>query len=226
MLGLALKDYFNGSQNGDLLVESDRAATEAYQMASFFASYTKWNPIEQQAIDKCQGHVLDIGAGAGRHALELQARGLEVTAVEPDGELAKLCISRGLKHIVHSTWQHCNALPTPPDTILLLMNGLGLAGYHDKLLYLARFCFSTLKPGGQVLADSSEILYLPPSPKLHRGNDEIYFRFTYDGQFSEWFSWLFASPAFVKATFTKAGFITTIIETPSEDRFLLHAVKP
>lgn len=39
-------------------------------------------PLEQKALDMASGLVLDIGAGAGCHALALQNRGLEVKAID------------------------------------------------------------------------------------------------------------------------------------------------
>ena len=225
MLGRALTDFYANRAEGELTVESDRADTEVYQMALFFAPFADWNSVEQRAIDLCRGHVLDIGSGAGRHSLELQSRGLLVTALEADEELTKLCTARGVERTVHAQWQHYKHADLAPDTILVLMNGLGLAGYHDKLLFLARYCYRLLPKGGQVLADSSEISYLPPSAKLHRRADEIYFRFAYLGQHSNWFSWLFASKQFAVDTFTKAGFNCTATNLPGEDRFLLQAIK-
>ena len=225
MLGTALTDYYAGLDTEPLWVESDRADTEAYQKEAFFADFEAWNPIEQRAIELCRGHVLDVGAGAGRHSLELQKRDSMVTAVEADAALATLCAQRGVLNVINQEWQQLKSNSLKIDTILLLMNGMGLAGYHNKLLYLARFCHTVLPSGGLVLADSSEISYLPPSSKNYRLNDEIYFRFGYKGAHSAWFSWLFAAPGFAKAVFTKAGFDVTIITIEGEDRYLLHAKK-
>jgi len=41
----------------------------------YFAEYQDWWEMEKRAMDFVRGRVLDIGSGAGRHSLFLQAKG-------------------------------------------------------------------------------------------------------------------------------------------------------
>ena len=50
--------------------------------AAYFYGVRKWFPVERQALRYLRGRVLDVGAGAGRVALELQHRGREVVAID------------------------------------------------------------------------------------------------------------------------------------------------
>jgi hypothetical protein len=44
----------------------------------YFAEFDDWHPAEQEAMNFAFGRVIDIGCGAGRHALYLQDKGLDV----------------------------------------------------------------------------------------------------------------------------------------------------
>jgi hypothetical protein len=82
--------------------------------------------------------------------------------------------------------------------LLLLMNGIGLAGKIDNLDWFFTKIRELLNPGGQVLLDSSDIIYLyeneDGSVDLDLNSDyygEMVYRFGYDGEISEPFDWLY-----------------------------------
>ena len=49
---------------------------------SYFAPVRHWVAVERRALRFARGRVLDVGVGAGRVALEVQARGREVVAID------------------------------------------------------------------------------------------------------------------------------------------------
>lgn len=53
-------------------VERDDGFAEEYEGAEYFNTYSEWPLLERQAVDLARGKVLDIGCGAGKHALYLQ----------------------------------------------------------------------------------------------------------------------------------------------------------
>jgi SAM-dependent methyltransferase len=55
----------------------------------YFSEHPGWTKRERQAIQLVKGRVLDIGCGAGRFALHLQRKGLEVTASTAPGVRCK-----------------------------------------------------------------------------------------------------------------------------------------
>ena len=81
--GRALLDVHVGRPGPQLFLERDDGwIGPAMQPAEFFAPYESWASWERHAIDQAVGAVLDLGAGAGRHAVHLQALGHDVTAVD------------------------------------------------------------------------------------------------------------------------------------------------
>jgi 2-polyprenyl-3-methyl-5-hydroxy-6-metoxy-1,4-benzoquinol methylase len=89
--------------------------------------------LEQVALQESKGKVLDVGAGAGSHALWLQENGLEVTALDISEKLVRSYEKPGVwkRQLQADFWQ---IQPFGKfDTVLLLMNGIGLAGSLEQL---------------------------------------------------------------------------------------------
>jgi hypothetical protein len=72
--GAALLDGFRGDASAMLICHQDGARDDV--PASLWLRETI-DSLKALALDLCHGHVLDLGAGAGLHALELQRRGLK-----------------------------------------------------------------------------------------------------------------------------------------------------
>ncbi len=73
--GQALYAFYQG--NGvSVFIERDDGHIDAdWALKRYFSRFRQWQPSERQAIALCRGRILDIGCGAGRHALHLQEKG-------------------------------------------------------------------------------------------------------------------------------------------------------
>ncbi len=115
--------------------------------------------VEEMALALARGRILDVGAGAGPHTLALQAREAEVVALDASPAWVRLMGQRGVETaIVGDVFDE----PTPNvqgtfDTLLLMMNGLGMAGAIDRLPILMEALRRLLRPGGVVLADACDL---------------------------------------------------------------------
>lgn len=220
ILGKALTEYYAGERSKELIVWSSKAKKEPMDMGIFFSAFDDYNEVEKEALRQCSGHILDIGAGAGRHSLWLAENGHKVRALEPDPALCKLMRQRGLQDVVEAKLEDHNG---KYDTLLLMMNGLGLAGYHDSLADYIADLGRCLAEGGQILADCSSIDYLPKGKIKEQKADEITFWFEYDGVKGEPFPWLFAEQGYALESFEKCGFrVEVLVDQPGE-RYLLQA---
>src|SRR4029453_13838158 len=84
--GAALADHAAGVTAGpELILEVDDGhRTPALPPAWFFLPDSSWSPEEREVLGHAPpaGPVLDLGAGAGRHALWFQSRGHAATPVD------------------------------------------------------------------------------------------------------------------------------------------------
>ncbi len=80
--GQSLIDYLDGASEAFVTVYDERREPCRVPVSLFFREPDAFPPLERTALDLCRGRVLDIGAGAGCHALALQERGLDVVAID------------------------------------------------------------------------------------------------------------------------------------------------
>lgn len=113
------------------------------------------DPLERLALDLCRGRVLDVGAGAGLHSLELQRQGLEVTAIDVAEGCVEIMRDRGVVNAFHADLYDFEGGRF--DTILCICNGLDKVGPLAKLPSFLQRMRALLAPGGQLLADSFDV---------------------------------------------------------------------
>ncbi len=158
-MGQAIADYHSTGQASRLRVFSSMFDEDEIPVAHLFRTYDQMPLLERQAMDLCRGRVLDVGAGAGCHALLLQERGLAVTAIDVSPLSCGVMRERGLADVRQCDIMQCD-LKEQFDTILLMMNGLGIAGTVERLPDLLNHLRTMLSDDGQILTDSSDLRYI------------------------------------------------------------------
>lgn len=191
LLGQAIYDYTIEEEKGSLLIHNTYGEPDEMPVEVYFREAEDFFDVEQKAIELCKGWVLDVGAGAGAHVLELQNQSFEVDAMELSELASKVMYMRGVKSII--TGSVFDMPETEAyDTLLLMMNTIGLVGTLDKLHSLFEKLKTLLKPNGQILFDSSDVAYLYegafPTDRYH---GEIDYQYEYGGIKGEWFKWLY-----------------------------------
>ena len=197
LLGHSLLDYQNGDRSLDVYVQTNISHREYLSRAHFFRSFSQMIPIEQQALTLSQGRTLDVGAGTGSHVLYLQEKGIEAIALDVSPSAIEICKQRGVRVAIC-----CDILQYEgqADTILMLMNGIGLC---QKLFLLDTYLQklkTLLTPHGQILLTSTDIIYmfdqdedgsyLVPVFEDIDYYGELTYTITYKGE-KESFPWLF-----------------------------------
>ena len=81
-IGQAILDYAQFKKPFDIIVSSDLCDDDIIPIEVLFRNEAEMPELELTALDLCRGHVLDIGAGAGVHAIALQDRGHKVSAID------------------------------------------------------------------------------------------------------------------------------------------------
>ena len=95
-LAAALLAYHEGKRDAKILVRTDLRTLEEWPVSLFFRTADELPPLEREALELCGPRVIDVGAGAGRHALALQARRLDVCAIDVSPDCVALMRERGV----------------------------------------------------------------------------------------------------------------------------------
>jgi len=189
-MGRAIYDYSNKAHNNIIKVYSPEFFDDYIETAYLFRGYDDFPEVEQLAMQESKGEILDIGCGAGSHALHLKEQGYAVEALDISSYICDVVKKHNIK-------THCvdiiNFGPNKKyDTLLLLMNGLGIAGKNQLLPHFLNKLKSLLTPNGQILIESCSTDYLFDDPKdAEEFSGEILYQMEYEGIKGTPFHWLY-----------------------------------
>lgn len=197
-IGRAVHDFHYHSINQPIIVHSDDFDDDTIDTSYLFRTYKQMPALEKKAMSLCSGTILDVGACAGPHSVYLQQKGFEVTALETSALCCEVLKDRNIAKIVQQDIFKFNSQTF--DTILLLMNGTGIAGSLSGLEVLLHHLKTLLNPGGQILIDSSDLIYLfeeeDGSALIDISAGKYYGELTFQTGYKNWvsrpFSWLYA----------------------------------
>jgi hypothetical protein len=194
--GEGLIAYQNEDKNAFFIVESDIAETESWEIEVFFRPFNKMPELEKIALKRVEGGILDIGAGAGSHSLWLQDQGKDVTALDISPGAVQVMKQRGIKQVICEDFFKYEGKRY--DTLLLLMNGIGIAGSLKDLSFFFEKARSVLNKNGKIILDSSDLIYLFEEEDGSFMIDlngkyygELQYSFQFQGSKGEPFNWLF-----------------------------------
>ncbi len=194
-MGAAIKDYAVSRKPDDIIVMSDICEDDIIPVEVLFRKYDEMPELEKIALDKVKGKVLDVGAGAGTHALYLQDLGFDVTCIDVSAGAVDIMRKSGLKAEKINFFSYNKQ---KYDTLLMLMNGIGIAGKLSNLERTLQHAKSLMNKGGRILCDSSDIksFYEDDDGSLWIDlNSEYYgnfrFQMKYKKEKGPWFDWLY-----------------------------------
>jgi SAM-dependent methyltransferase len=189
--------------------------------------------LESRALDLCRGRVLDVGAGSGCHSLALQDRGLEVTAIEVLPDLVDILRERGVRDARLATWMDVDAGRF--DTVLMMMNGVGLTETLPGLRGFLQDARRLVAPGGQILADSTDVRVRMDREAARSGTyerpdgrymGELHFQLEFEGRKGPPFGQLYVDPETLRRYALEAGWECEILLPPDEYGHFLARLTP
>jgi SAM-dependent methyltransferase len=219
VLGQAIYDYhFNRAKK--LWIHNRYGEKEQMPVATYFRSDEEMPDLEWLAIERCEGKTLDIGAGAGSHSLLLQEKGIDITALDFSPLSIQVIQNRGVKKTIVADIFEYNG--DKYDTLLMVMNGIGLAGNMENLNRLLIHFKSLLNEGGQVIFDSSDIAYMYEFTDKPTDNyyGEIWYQYEYKKQETDWFQWLYIDEKTMQTAAEAAGYDMEVLLEDENSRYL------
>ncbi len=210
-MGQAALDYLKGKRGHEICVQSNIVEDDVIPVDYLFRSYDELPPLEQKALLHCKGKVLDVGGAVGAHSLILQQRGVDVTLLDSSPGCCQVARQRGVQQVINADFYHYE--PTQKyDTLLLMMNGIGLAAAIEHLPVFFAKAKELLVPGGQIILDSSDLRYLYVDedsycelPEEHYYG-EVMYTMAYKNHKTKPFEWLFVDAALLAEKAKENGF--------------------
>ncbi len=219
IFGMAIANYFHHGDKTDIVVHSPDFDDDLIPIHYLFRTYREMPVLERKALDNCRGRVLDVGSGAGSHALYLQQeKKLEVTAIDISPGAIEISRLRGLRDARNTDFFELEGETF--DTILFLMNGTGIIEKLNNLDTFFAHASRLLAPGGKILIDSSDLRYLfeededggiwiDPNSGYY---GEMEFTLSYKNHFSSPFPWLYLDYHLLELAASKMNFTCKLLE--------------
>lgn len=220
IFGQALLDFYRHTAKTPLLLHNEYGEPDTISLENFFSKDDRFSDLETFALSQVKGKILDVGAASGRHSFYLQKHGYDITAMDISASCCTIIKETGVKKIVNADiYDYENV---KHDTILMLMNGIGIARSIAGLKKLLLHLKSLVSPSGFLLFDSSDVTY------LYEGNplpDEKYFgqltfHYEYKNEMSNRFNWLYVDQDRLMEVAYSSGWHCHIIFEDETDAYL------
>ncbi|HWN38873.1 MAG TPA: class I SAM-dependent methyltransferase [Gammaproteobacteria bacterium] len=233
--GHAVWDHYHGTNAFEIIERSDGHFAISSGPSAYLAEPAFWVPHEREALERhAHGRVLDIGCNAGRHALYLQQKGLDVLGVDVSPLSIAVAKERGLeKAEVLSIDEVSKELGTF-DTILMLGNNFGLFANPSKARRLLRRFKTLTSPGATLIVESLNIYntkdpdhlsYLAANRERGRMSGQIRIRARYKRFVTPWFDYLMVSPAEMETLLSGTGWRVSKVYEAAGVRFYTAAIE-
>jgi 2-polyprenyl-3-methyl-5-hydroxy-6-metoxy-1,4-benzoquinol methylase len=185
--GQALLAYWRGNESAVLKHEFKGGKEKTLPASVFFRSHGEFLTTDY-AFGHCRGKVLVVGAGTGVHALELEKRDYEVTAIDICPQAVQIMRERGIKDARQQDFFQFESEKF--DTILMLGLNIGICETLGGVKELLQRCERLLLPGGQLLVNSVKEKGSENSQNLKGYPGELEFRLSFEGNIGPWMLWL------------------------------------
>jgi SAM-dependent methyltransferase len=202
------------------IVERDDGLIEpgGYSAEMYLAPFRRWPAPQRRAMRFVRGRVLDVGCGAGRVCLHLQARGLEVVGIDVSPGAVEVCRRRGVLDARLCPIEDVDASLGVFDTIVLFGNNLGLLASKAKGRRLLRRLHGLTSDRGRIVAETRDI-YRTEDPvhlAYHERNrrrgrlpGQVRIRVRYRLLKTPWFDCLMVSPDELEELLVGTGWALT-----------------
>ncbi|PDH47580.1 MAG: SAM-dependent methyltransferase [Bacteroidetes bacterium MED-G21] len=228
-MGQAMYHYFHFNDTTSIKVNTNITEGEELPVSHLFRKYSEMPFLEKEALRLVKGRVLDVGAGSGAHSLYLQNNGFDVTSIDLSELSCILMNERGLKNV------KCNDIWTMEsetyDTIMFMMNGIGLVKNLEGLEIFLEFIKNFIAPSGQILLDSSDIKYMFYNDQGDFWVDmnskyygELEYQLTYKNYTADPFPWLFIDFERLRNIAIKCGWNVELIYEDDHFHYLAKLI--
>lgn len=223
--GKALLSYWNDDREACIGIKINEEAPDQMPVSIYFRTLDEMPELEAYALNLCKGKILDIGAGVGAHSLILQEEGKEVIGLDISPEAVEIMKARGIRQ------SQCGSfLDFHPehkfDTLLFLMNGIGIAGDIDGLKKYLIHAKNLCESDGQIILDSSDLRL---TNNLLQQKDHYFgivdYQLSFERQIGKPYQWLYIDPDFLIEIAKSTGWLCQIVYENEDGSYLARLIK-
>jgi len=212
--GRELFDGYLGLADQEIVERDDDYIDVSRNLKVYFQEYRQWSDEEKKAIQFARGRVLDIGCGAGRHALYLQKKGFDVLGIDASPLAIKVCKLRGLKKAKVLTIDNITPKLGSFDTLVMMGNNFGLFGNPVKAKRLLKRFHKMTSDNARIIGecldpystdDPHHLAYHKHNRRRGRMAGQLRLRIRYKKWKTPWFDYLFVSRTEMKDVLKDTG---------------------
>jgi len=228
VFGRALLDWASGGTVAETIERDDGFTTSGAGPEVYLSEFKGWPSAERQSVRFLRGPVLDVGCGAGRVALHLQQRGLDVVGLDSSPLAVQAARMRGVKDVWCQSMASRGLKIGPFGTIVMFGNNFGLFGTPERARKILSEWAKRTSPHARIFMESTNP-YGGGAPGFdrayyHRNKErgdmpgQARFRYHYDYSVGSWFPWLFVSRSEMRLLLRGTGWRQARVlgERPSE----------
>jgi hypothetical protein len=225
ILGAALLDFQKTGTGHRLIAHTSYGPDETYFLDYFFRDIDRMPDLEHYALSLCSGKILEIGAGAGSHALLLQQDEKDIVAMDTSAGCVNVMVMRGVLKVQHMDVFNLSA--GGYNTLLLLMNGIGIVKNLKGLVRFLEKAEDITSSHAQIIFDSTDVSYALHEDSRESGRylGEMKYQFDYRGVKGPWFDWLYIDQAHLFEICDKTHWLPTILFEEGKGHFLARLLK-
>jgi SAM-dependent methyltransferase len=200
--GQAMLDHIRGTESWEIVERDDGYMSIGAGPELYFAEFKRWRPVERQAIRYVRGRALDIGCGAGRVVLHLQARGLDVVGIDNSPSAIETCRLRGAQNVHVMSIERLGELGIF-DTVLMLGGNLGLLATPERARRVLKHLYRLTSDKGRIIgatrdrtkdSDPDTASYVRRNLRLGRLSGQRRIRIRYRQYATPWFDYFGITP--------------------------------
>ncbi|GGZ23809.1 hypothetical protein GCM10010300_79130 [Streptomyces olivaceoviridis] len=190
------------------VLERDDGYVQVWDAARWFAGPDEWSAAERWGCEHVIGRVLDVGCGAGRHAIPLAEAGHEVIGIDCSPGAVAVARDRGVRAL-RTAVEELAPDEGPFDSILLLGSNLGILVDEQQAARSLTRLASMAGAGARLIGSSLDphITGYPEHRRYHSADHQrsnrrtrrlpgqTRMRVRYRRTVTEWFDYTFFSEA-------------------------------
>jgi len=211
IFGAAIKSYFSGNKNSELIVHVESGPSYRILVETFFRSADALE-LDRVALRACKGAVLDVGAGTGEHALYLQRNGHVVTALDISAASCSIMKARGVESVIQSNILEYT-FASKYDTWLLLGRSIGAVGNIDGFRNFLIKAREALNSDGKIILNSQNL-------SSTAGWQSRRLRFEFDGERGDVIEWFDIGERLLAAEVKQLGFSAETLDRDDHENYL------